>query len=133
VLAGGSISEPRKGRESKAGSLQAYRSSRIRNAVAGTSDLKDVATNRSVGKYNAGEALAVRAKANSDPTTRCAICGKPARSGDQWVANRGDWLGVAGIHMVPVHRSCSCQFAGKIGSLERARLASDQLPESRRA
>jgi hypothetical protein len=86
-------------------------------------------TNPSTVKTKPEEAFAVRAAAKADPTTRCAICGKPAQPGDQWVANRGDWVGVAGIHLVPVHRSCSCQFAGKIGSLERARLNSRQLPE----
>ncbi|MGZ4673276.1 MAG: hypothetical protein ACXV98_06625 [Ilumatobacteraceae bacterium] len=62
----------------------------------------------------ATRAKIVRAAANSDPLTRCALCGELARAWDPWVAGRGDHGS-----LIAEHRSCSSSAGAK--SLYRRR------------
>lgn len=71
----------------------------------------------------ATRAKLVRAAANSDPDTRCVMCGGHGRAWDPWVAGRtpdGD--------LVPEHRSCSSSAGAKL--LQQRRQAVDRLDKT---
>ena len=54
-------------------------------------------------------AKGVRAAANSNPDTRCTMCGEPGRYWDPWVAGR-----TSDGNLVPEHRSCSSSAGAKL-------------------
>lgn len=65
---------------------------------------------RPSGDYQA-RAKSIRNAANADPKTVCWLCGKAARPGDPWVANRGITYGIDAL--LPAHRSCSSSAGAK--------------------
>jgi hypothetical protein len=86
-------------------------------------------SNRRPGESASPWRMATRAKlvreaANSDPETRCAMCGEHGRAWDPWVAGR-----TPESDLVPEHRSCSSSAGAKL--LQQRRQAVDQGAEAK--
>ncbi len=71
----------------------------------------------------ANRAKLVRAAANSNPETRCVMCGGAGRAWDPWVAGR-----TSDDNLVPEHRSCSSSAGAKL--LQQRRQGLDQIAET---
>ena len=64
------------------------------------------------------QAAKVRARANADPTTRCARCGQLARAGDPWTAGHVN-DGQIGGPLAPEHASCNYAAGARLGNARR--------------